>query len=65
MIGAQLKQWRELMDFSQQEAADSLGLSLSTYRRQERSPLKAVDRVIELACITLYSKTHHCAWPWY
>ena len=60
MTPEQLKHWRvEVMEWTQQQAADALGVRLNTYQSWERGqswttgkPIE-IDRRTELACAAL------------
>ena len=65
MNGEQLKNWRLMMKYSQKKAASEIGLSISTYQRQEHLTDNSVDKAVELACMALYAKIDTVRWPWY
>ena len=52
MTPDQLRAWRERMKFSQQKAADTLGLSLRGYQNYE-SGERPIRRYIALACAAI------------
>lgn len=65
MTSNQLKEWQLAMGYTQQQAADALGVTRATYRdkltgvsRNTRKPV-LIDRPTELACAhLLHLKTH-------
>lgn len=59
MTSDELKKWQIAMGYTQQQAADALGVSRATYRdklngfsRNTGKPV-LIDRVTELACLYL------------
>lgn len=59
MTNGEIKQWRLAMGYTQQQAAEALGMALNNYQALERGvswktnkPL-AIDRRTELACAAL------------
>ena len=60
MTPGELKKWRELMGWTQRQAAEGLGVALSTYQSLELgknwatdAPVRALDRRTRLACSAL------------